>query len=326
MEKKSISVIIPVYNAEKLIDKCVKSINDQTLQPSEVILINDGSTDNTLSVLYEIKNNYENMNIVIIDKSNGGASSARNAGIDRVSSEFLTFIDADDYIASDYILTLMDSIGSDDLVITGTCPVNKDGEVLQNNQPNASSWSKYQYMTCYGKVYRTSMIVDNNIRFKGLKIAEDVVWCATIYYHTDKIKTIPYAGYKYYVNPDSVMRNDEELAKNDVLMIVKELSKIIDKYPDTFNQKEDLFFCMIKAVVLFIILKISFVNINDLRDETVTCFDYIKNKQQKHGLKFKVTIKKHEALHTNVIVFLMVLGHKTKMLKPLLYIIRLLRK
>lgn len=98
-----VSIVIPAYNAEKTIVKCLDSIVNQTYKNLEIIVVNDGSKDKTK----EIIENYGDHRIVLINKENGGVSSARNKGIDVAQGEYITFIDSDDYVAHDYIEALL---------------------------------------------------------------------------------------------------------------------------------------------------------------------------------------------------------------------------
>ena len=91
-----VSVIIPVYNIEKYLKKCLDSVTNQTFSDIEIICVNDGSTDNSLSILEEYAK--KDNRIKIINKENGGLSSAWNAGLNEVSSEYVTFVDGDDWI------------------------------------------------------------------------------------------------------------------------------------------------------------------------------------------------------------------------------------
>lgn len=95
---KKVSVIVPVYNAEKYLEKCISSIANQTLEDIEILAINDGSKDNSLNVLDNLSIKYKDK-IRVFDKPNGGAGSARNIGIDNATGEFIKFVDADDYLS-----------------------------------------------------------------------------------------------------------------------------------------------------------------------------------------------------------------------------------
>lgn len=97
-----VSVIIPVYNAEKYLNKCISSIASQTLNDIEIIAVNDGSTDNSLNLLDELSSRYKGK-LKVFSKENGGAGSARNVGIENASGEFIKFVDADDYLHADIL-------------------------------------------------------------------------------------------------------------------------------------------------------------------------------------------------------------------------------
>ena len=114
-----VSVIIPVFNVEKYLNQCLDSVCAQTLKDIEIICINDGSTDNSYNLLCE----YAKLDsrIIIINQSNKGVSSARNAGVKLARGEFLCFIDSDDYVDSDYLEKLYQS------AVTNNCEIACSG-------------------------------------------------------------------------------------------------------------------------------------------------------------------------------------------------------
>lgn len=109
-----VSVIIPVYNAEKYLNQCISSVANQTMKDIEIIAINDGSTDNSLKVLDDLSLKYKGK-LKVFDKQNGGAGSARNIGLENASGEFIKFVDADDYLEVD-ILEKMYTIAKENKV------------------------------------------------------------------------------------------------------------------------------------------------------------------------------------------------------------------
>ena len=108
MNKSLISIIIPVYNVEKYLDRCISSVLDQTYQNLQIILVDDGSTDNCSELCEKYK--ILDARVRVIHKSNGGAADARNMGLQIADGEYIGFVDADDYIAKDMYECLYETL------------------------------------------------------------------------------------------------------------------------------------------------------------------------------------------------------------------------
>ncbi|HFU4229912.1 TPA: glycosyltransferase family 2 protein, partial [Streptococcus suis] len=201
MEEKLISIIVPVYNAEKTIERCILSILEQSYTNFELILINDGSTD---SSLFTIKNFIVDTRVKIIDKQNEGASQTRNRGIREAKGEYLLFIDSDDYIDNDYVQRLYEEIENSklDMVISGIRMVDSDGKELNHFCLNDSPWSKYMITSPCTRIIRRKFILDNNLFFIDYTM-EDIHFNAVFFSRTDRVRVIPYIGYNYLMNPES---------------------------------------------------------------------------------------------------------------------------
>ena len=131
MEKEiKISVVIPVYNAEKYIGKCLDSIINQTYKNWEVICINDGSSDKSEEIIDTYKN--QKYNITLIKQKNMGPGAARNTGIDKANGDYIVFIDADDYIDSNFFSRLNDVVQDTDIVFIDIMQVNGFGERIKD--------------------------------------------------------------------------------------------------------------------------------------------------------------------------------------------------
>ena len=128
MNKPKISVIVPVYNVEKYIKKCLDTIISQTFSDIEIICVNDGSTDSSRKILEEYKN--KDSRIIIIDKKNGGLSSARNAGMKVAMGEYISFIDSDDWIEETMLEKLYNNMTTLNTDIT-ICAVHQFDETKQ---------------------------------------------------------------------------------------------------------------------------------------------------------------------------------------------------
>lgn len=171
--KRKVSVIVPAYNVEKYLFKCINSILNQTYRNIEVIIINDGSTDGTLKILKEIKK--QDNRVKIINKNNEGVSAARNDGISAACGEYLIFVDADDYIATDYVeymLNLIDKTGAE-FCISTNCFTRKDEKQIKNDEVSvlmpeeavAFLLSPRVIVGCWNKIYSASFVKKNSLQF-----------------------------------------------------------------------------------------------------------------------------------------------------------------
>lgn len=176
-----ISVIVPAYNAEKTIRQCVKSIQAQTYDDWELILVDDGSKDGTLVVCQS----FDDSRITVLHQPNGGVSSARNKGLDFAKGEYVAFVDADDYIDSGYLEMLSRGLDKD-LVITGFCydnqPENSSFQLSLSNKEEIGAQISTLInadQLCYpwGRLFKRSIIEQYHIRFdENMRFAEDNIF------------------------------------------------------------------------------------------------------------------------------------------------------
>ena len=227
MSKPAISVIIPVYNAQDGIKRCVDSLLNQSFKNFEIILLNDGSKDNSLNILkeYELKYSF----VRVIDKQNEGVAVTRNKGILLAEGEYTMFMDNDDFVDSDYIGTFYQAIHVKklDLVIGGYKRVNQDNQIIFSQDIQQSEWSKYIIMAPWAKVYRTEFLKTNNLEFFDYGIGEDIIFNLAAYKTTDKIGLLDYKGYNWYYNNHSISNTSQRgfSPKIDILVL---FSKILE--------------------------------------------------------------------------------------------------
>lgn len=214
MHKFIISIIIPTYSVEKHIRRCVESILAQTYENWELILVDDGSPDNSGLICEEYAK--YNERIIVIHKQNGGSASARNVGLNAATGDYITFIDADDWIESDGIEKMMLSAETTDADIVmadftieqldGSCSVRKEG--LSNPDAielmKAMMTGKLHGSNC-NKIYRRSLIVANNIHFiDGADYTEDLALNIKLLTLTNRITYLPVAYYHYCIYDNSM--------------------------------------------------------------------------------------------------------------------------
>ena len=139
-DKNLVTIIVPVYNAEKTLKRCIDSILRQSYSNIEIIAINDGSTDNSLSVL---KSYGKTINIINIE--NNGVSNARNLGVDNANGKFILFIDSDDYISDIYVESLINAYEPNTLVICNYYPFKNDENILMPDYNNIFDYYSKPY-------------------------------------------------------------------------------------------------------------------------------------------------------------------------------------
>lgn len=207
--EKLVSIIIPMYNAEKDIRRCLDSILEQSYTSLEILCIDDGSEDNTVRI---INDQYSNNELIhILTKKNGGVSSARNFGIEHAQGEYIAFIDSDDYIKPDYIGRLVEGISLGDISICGYYNQNR-GRVKANiacdfigstqnfcNQYMTDFWKNGILFSPWNKLFKTSILRKYNIRFNDkISILEDIDFCLRYILHCKRVVCIEDPLY-YYV-------------------------------------------------------------------------------------------------------------------------------
>lgn len=187
-----ISISVPVYNAEKVIHYCIESILQQSFEDFELILVDDGSVDNSGKICDEYA--LKDSRIRVIHKENGGVSSARNTGIQNSTGEFICFVDSDDFIEKDYLELLLDSkrkypdydnIWCGFQTVTDYCRANKK-EIIATDSEKVSFFNTVEIMTLHekwldaspcNKLYSRQLISENKLSFlRDLSLGEDLLF------------------------------------------------------------------------------------------------------------------------------------------------------
>ena len=210
--KVDVSIVVPIYNSEETLKKCLDSILKQKYTNFEVILINDGSSDESLNICRDYSNNYEN--IIIIDKKNEGSSVARNKGIDRASGRYIMFIDSDDWIEDTMIKDKYELAMkyNTDMVISGIkvdyMKKNESVKTIINNY-KFSFWKNIDEISSNiinifenalinsscNKLYKTSILKENNIYFQRTEVGEDTLFNLSV---LEKINSLLITDKSYY--------------------------------------------------------------------------------------------------------------------------------
>lgn len=198
-----VSCIVPVYNVEKYLRRCLDSLLSQTITDYEIICVNDCSPDGSLAILEEYRKKYPDKLRILQNVENMGQGRSRARAILEAKGEYICFVDSDDYIKSDYMETYLTEMekGDFDFVIGGYIR-DVEGK-FQECLVSDSDWSILTYTVAWGKLFHRSFLVENAIDFSDKRQGEDVYFSLRVYYHCEHYKVIPYAGYYYYLNRNS---------------------------------------------------------------------------------------------------------------------------
>ncbi len=212
MTEPKISIIIPIFNSEKTIERAINSAISQSYSNKEIIVVNDGSFDNTETILKKYE---ESINIITTE--NLGVSYARNTGIRNSSGDYLMFLDSDDYLLPDSLTIMADNIDDSDILCCSFiikdnlknrkyCFENKEMDQKQFVKRLCKNGSNLDYMYVWGKLYKKS-VMDDYLFPESIKIGEDVVAMIRATLKSNKIKTISKIVYVYDRGKSFVTKN-----------------------------------------------------------------------------------------------------------------------
>lgn len=231
-----VSIIIPIYNVEKYIKRCVDSLLNQSFIDLEIILVDDESPDNCGKICDEYTQ--KDKRVKVIHKKNGGVSSARNAGLDMATGEYIMFCDADDYVRNDWVENLHSAIVELDADFVASNWIMSDdnreeiccSEYRSNNTILTTQQDKYDYImfsvltektgwAVWTRIFKAKIIKENKIYFceSCENFAEDLDFVLQCVLYSKKVSNIDYAGYYYYQRSDSMMNTVKNNLKLNAL-------------------------------------------------------------------------------------------------------------
>ena len=227
------SFIVPVYNTEKYLKKCLDSLVNQTYKDFEIIVVNDGSTDKSSSIISKYQKKYKN--IIVIDKENEGLSMARNRGVQKSSGKFIIFVDCDDYVSNKLLEEIDKKIDDSDIlrfqIATEDEEYTKINEYHEEGFESMCGYDAFKYLSSYHfvepawcYVIRKNYYIENKFSFKKGVYHEDFGLIPYVIYKARKVKSIDFIGYYYIQRNGSIMNN------NDYKKTVKKAFDMIEQY------------------------------------------------------------------------------------------------
>lgn len=277
-----ISIIVPIYNSEDKLERCINSILSQSYKDIEIILINDGSTDESLKICEEFKN--KDKRIILIDKKNAGVSAARNCGLDITTGEYIQFVDSDDYIKPNMCECLLKGIckSKADVVICGYDRTEKNK--ITSKFPKEATINKlYDFKDTFSELFNNALFnapwnkLYRKERIKkyfkeNLSIGEDLLFNLSYFSDCDKIVMINDCLYNYDVlSQESLASQYDDNLFNIEVMLYKEVQKFLG---DSFKTTDFRYINNVFAKEIYYFLK-KLVILSG--DDKKTKLEHIKN-------------------------------------------------
>ena len=222
-----LSIIVPVYNVEKYLPKCLESLIKQTLKDIEIICVNDGSMDNSLAILKEFAS--KDSRIKIIDNQHQGVAKTRNTGIEQSTGEYIGFVDSDDYIDIDFFEKLYNSAtkSNSDIAIASILKhknffniynakyTKEEIAITIQDKIKLCEDKKHFFFYAWNKIYHSGFIKENNIKFSEGQIYEDVMFAIKALYYSNKIISVYGTKYHYIEHENSLTKYKDKTGEKE---------------------------------------------------------------------------------------------------------------
>ena len=297
---KKVSVIVPIYNVEEYLEKCLDSLVNQTLKEIEIILVNDGSPDNSEKIVKKYEDKYKDK-IIYIKKENGGQATARNLGLTYATGEYITYVDSDDWIELDMFKTMYDTAKKKnaDLVTCDSYIVNDGVKTVFSKNTDEKEIKKSFILNesgPWGKIIKKSILIDNKIHFPEIRAYEDIAIMPSLMLYSNVIVHISKPMYNYLIRAGSTMKQTKYSDKlEQIFFSLKYLEDTFIKEQKYIEYKTELEYLYIDhllhaASLRFFVFDNYAKNIEKIVKIIKDKFpDWRKNKYyKKENIKYKV--------------------------------------
>ncbi|NGU66465.1 glycosyltransferase family 2 protein [Clostridium perfringens] len=320
MKNIKVSILIPVYNTEKYLRKCLDSVINQTLKEIEIIITNDGSTDNSEYIINEYIKKYDK--IIYTKQKNSGLGATRNKGIELANGEYIAFLDSDDWVDNDFYEVLYKEAKkyNNDLVVSSYLNEFKDKTILTDNKSkdrigylrNILSGNEAGFS--WNKLYKRELIIDNNLKFplRGyFENVEDQYFTIRSIYYSKSIGFTNLSNIHYRYNQNSIVNRYQKGLIDDREKLYLENLKLFNNeevYLEMINEN------LLKGIISIIINEFKIDRKSNKRDFICLCNDMMQRntyiaaitdyKRYKFDLKDKICYELLSKKAYNILFFL----------------------
>lgn len=285
MNKCKLSIIVPVYGVEKYIDKCLDSLVKQSLKEIEIIVVNDGTKDNSQKIIDKYVKKYPEK-IKSYIKENGGQGSARNYGLKKATGEYIGYVDSDDFVEKDMYKKLYNKAKENnyDIVVCGNYNVsedyqNKNIDAFINNYNTDLENIFFGKMAVWNKIYKRDILIKNKLEFKEKVWYEDLAFTLKAIMNSNTFAFIDEPLYDYLIREGSTMNNSNVQRNLEILDAFNDILSYIQH-----NKKEEYFskieFLAIDHIYISAIVRVLKAEADDkVKRETINkLIDYMNKK------------------------------------------------
>lgn len=285
MNKCKLSIIVPVYGVEKYIDKCLNSLVKQSLKEIEIIVVNDGTKDNSQKIVDKYVKKYPDK-IKSYIKENGGQGSARNYGLKKATGEYIGYVDSDDFVEKDMYKKLYNKAKENnyDIVVCGNYNVsedyqNKNIDAFINNYNTDLENIFFGKMAVWNKIYKRDILIKNKLEFKEKVWYEDLAFTLKAIMNSNTFAFIDEPLYDYLIREGSTMNNSNVQRNLEILDAFNDILSYIQH-----NKKEEYFskieFLAIDHIYISAIVRVLKAEADDkVKRETINkLIDYMNKK------------------------------------------------
>lgn len=275
---KKCSVIVPLYNGKQYIEECIQSVVAQTYTCWELILMDDGSPDDTYDFVKKIIEKYPTYDIKLLRQENRGVAATRNYCVTIAEGEYIAFMDQDDTVDTKYLENLISraEIADSDMVMCGYIRQRDDGKVIKTVKLSDASFSKYMIVAPWARIYKKSFLIDNSLEFLPTSCGEDTYLNIRAYALTQKICILEnYTGYIWRYNPSSVSNTNQKSVKT-ADAACSTFEKILAALPEqrcSKPEEEEYFF--IRACLFYLLFSSHSDNKTDIDYAYNRYFDFL---------------------------------------------------
>lgn len=285
MNECKLSIIVPVYGVEKYIDKCLNSLVKQSLKEIEIIVVNDGTKDNSQKIIDKYVKKYPDK-IKSYIKENGGQGSARNYGLKKATGEYIGYVDSDDFVEKDMYKKLYNKAKENnyDIVVCGNYNVsedyqNKNIDAFINNYNTDLENIFFGKMAVWNKIYKRDILIKNKLEFKEKVWYEDLAFTLKVIMNSNTFAFIDEPLYDYLIREGSTMNNSNVKRNLEILEAFNDILSYIQH-----NKKEEYFskieFLAIDHIYISAIVRVLKAEADDkVKRETINkLIDYMNKK------------------------------------------------